>query len=290
MEVLRNAVEFKRTTESSTEFFMKTRRMAEEIMSFQWTLEEIEKCLLLHCNNDDETQKEITLRDVKEKEEIQKIIKKMDEVKMERKQINSVKMSYVNVMKRNSGSDDKTFQVKRTNGDQRTCWNCRKVGHIIRQCQKQRDITCFGCGRKGHIRRECRIKCSKCEKTGHYAEECYSKRRNEIYTEVRRVGRTGRDEERSRRWTNSDRSPRMWEASGRSRQFTNEHNNGRTNGRQLAILQEDDEEGRSIQESDDYYRGIERGRLLAAQDERDRDYERKNENRQVVEEPILAME
>jgi len=289
IEVLREAVEFKRTTESTTEFFAKTRKMAEKIMSFQWTIEEIEKCLLLNCNNDEETRKEIMMRDIKGKEDIQQIIKKMDEVKSDRKQINAVKASYANITKWNHQPKDKKFSEKRTYGEQRTCWNCHEVGHISMQCQKQRDVTCFGCGRKGHIRRECRIRCTRCDKTGHYADDCFSKVRHETYFDTTRGGRLERDGERPRWWINSNRNSRLGKLSGRTSQSSSDFIRGKTNERQVAIMDRADEDVRSIRESEDYYRGIERGRQLAAEEERDREYERKNESRQVAEEPILAM-
>ena len=257
MDVLREAVEFQRTTETTAEFFAKARKMAEAIVSFQWTVEEVEKCLLLNCNNDNETKKEIKMRDIQEKEEIKKIIKKMDEVKSEIKQINAIRPSYASAVQRNKLVNSRVPMRNGPNREQKTCWNCNEVGHVRAQCQKKREVTCFGCGQKGHIRRECHLQCKRCQRPGHRAEECYTKIRDNVS-----------------RFNNHEKSDgRTWG----QRQFPRNDRQPRT-------------DGRSNQYSNDYNRGIARGRELAALEKEDKDCLEKNEESQVDEEPILAME
>lgn len=36
-----------------------------------------------------------------------------------------------------------------------TCWNCRKTGHLSRNCGEALRIRCFGCGKQGVTRRNC---------------------------------------------------------------------------------------------------------------------------------------
>jgi len=81
--------------------------MAETMATFQWTVDEIEKCLLLNWNNDSETNKEIKMRDIQEKEEIKTIIKKMDEVKSEMNQVSAVRLSYASTVQQ-----DNQFKIK----------------------------------------------------------------------------------------------------------------------------------------------------------------------------------
>ena len=40
-----------------------------------------------------------------------------------------------------------------------TCWNCREIGHLSRECTKPRKIYCFRCGAQGVTTKSC-PKCS----------------------------------------------------------------------------------------------------------------------------------
>jgi len=113
--------------------------------------------------------------------------------------------------------------------------------------------------------------------------------KHETYFDTTRCVRLERDGERPRWWINSNRNPRLGKTSGRTNLSSSDYIRGKTNERQVAKINRVNEDVRSIRELEDYYREIERGRQLAAEEERDREYERKNESRQVAEEPILAI-
>lgn len=55
-----------------------------------------------------------------------------------------------------SGSTDRPPQQRQaTKSSTVVCWNCRKTGHIFRECRGPRQIFCFACGNLGKTTRNC---------------------------------------------------------------------------------------------------------------------------------------
>jgi cellular nucleic acid-binding protein len=64
-------------------------------------------------------------------------------------------------------------------GAGRQCHNCKKEGHISRECPEPRVFRCRNCDEEGHQSRECpkptdwsRVKCKNCDNLGHGARRC----------------------------------------------------------------------------------------------------------------------
>jgi hypothetical protein len=75
------------------------------------------------------------------------------------------------------------LQGRAANEDTRKCYNCNEVGHISRDCKKekkQQTAKCFNCGKPGHQMRECQGEkmepsCFHCGTKGHISKVCLSK-------------------------------------------------------------------------------------------------------------------
>jgi hypothetical protein len=89
--------------------------------------------------------------------------------------------NYNNNLNRGNGSNNFKTSGFGNNGnmDNRTCYNCQKIGHISRDCKERKAIKCYGCGKLGHIIRECGenqnrgiSKCFGCQEMGHRRNEC----------------------------------------------------------------------------------------------------------------------
>lgn len=262
MDDLKEALEYRRTDESTEEYFVKVKKLAENLMKHTWNQDEIEKCLLLHCTNDKKVQKEVKMREVTEKEEMKKIIKKVDDIRGETDRICALKPTYARMVQR-------AYPVKgtpvrnnvRINDQIKTCWTCNKEGHISYQCPNQRKNVCYGCHKDGHIRRNCpNLTCTRCLRQGHRTDECYSKTKARGYSEYYKNGPQKNDEQLKDRFLE-----KPW---------------SRTNDRR--------QENKYEHTSDDYRRGLQRGRQIALL-EIDKTDE-KNERSQDDEEPILAMQ
>jgi cellular nucleic acid-binding protein len=64
-------------------------------------------------------------------------------------------------------------------GAGRECHNCKKTGHISRDCPDPKVFRCRNCDDEGHHSKECpkpkdwsRVKCRNCEEFGHGAGRC----------------------------------------------------------------------------------------------------------------------
>src|ERR1043165_7946161 len=66
MDDLRQALEYRRGTESTEKFFETVENLSKKLLAHKWEEAELVGYLLLHCSNDSEVHKEVTLREIKE--------------------------------------------------------------------------------------------------------------------------------------------------------------------------------------------------------------------------------
>lgn len=57
------------------------------------------------------------------------------------------------------------------------CYECRKSGHVARECKERPPLVCALCGEMGHRKSRChRRVCGVCELTGHNERDCFQRR------------------------------------------------------------------------------------------------------------------
>ena len=171
MEDLGKALSYRKGEDSAEVFIRKVGILTKKLLMHKWDEESISKCLLVHCAEDVELEKEIQLRDMETTNDIKKMIKKFDVIKKGNRPINTIK-TYSSVTQNRPITRPTQEYVQRR---MITCWRCQKEGHSEKQCREVRKIRCYACDEEGHVRRECpNIKCHRCNHKGHREEECYT--------------------------------------------------------------------------------------------------------------------
>ena len=196
---------YEKNADPAAVFFENVDRMVNQLLRHKWNKEELTAYFLVHCVKENETKREIKMRDAKTISEIKTVIQKVDVVNAEILGVSAFqkKETYANMLKKKEEFIERQrYQEPRERGPRRSveinqqkrnnivCWNCNEAGHTNRDCLKRKKQICYSCGKEGHISRECQQGrqmsrqqtrqqssqnfqyCWGCKEEGHIRSEC----------------------------------------------------------------------------------------------------------------------
>lgn len=183
---------YEKASDSAPIFFEKVDKLVDKIMRHKWEKNELVAYFLVHCVKDNNTRREIKMRDATKVDQIKDVIKKLDSINNEVFDVAVIqrKETFANVVRKREnfentqhnrqsrsnqyqGPKDEQYFNGQHKQQQRglynqlprekqvqfrrviNCWNCQEQGHMARECPHRKILACHNCGINGHISRDC---------------------------------------------------------------------------------------------------------------------------------------